>query len=295
MKTSDYIRNAVYALITLVLTFAFGVLTNISFKPKGCYSIDIMQIDTNTNGILHIKNLTKQTQQNLMFLIEGTSNCRINSNSYVEYKLNKSSGDSSSFLLTINNILPKKDIILTLSNIKFGSNITFANVKELRYKTIDSLATLQINATRIVLFNALLCTIVAFIVMTLLSHYYDNKAKERIKEIQDVLKNYKNASDIMERTLDNVEKKMEEYKSYLHKHNLIAGAKIRDYKKENEFWKTLITKEILKDSQLNPKEIFSKVTQSLKTYSTLEKDDDMDFAEYLQRILKEDTKSLSED
>lgn len=264
--------------ITISFTFLVQYFGNLLTAPNGVYTITNISTNSESFGIIQLENKSNKTQNDLKFLIEGTNTINVESTNYVDYKIEISKTDSTICLLNIFNQLPHTKNKLILSGLRNDTKISFANDDERNYLTNEKLVDRQLNSLR----NALITTSIYGLVFGLFYVYFMYRFNQSIDKRDLQSKSLKQDISKLKEDTDGIRK------SHI-KYRLILMSKVRDYEKELNFWKTTVSKILLEDKSTNPKKLFKKITEELKTYGTRDfKDGELKMAEYIDKITKND-------
>lgn len=270
--------------ITIIVTFSLQLAVEYFTRPSGVYSIELFNSENKSTGHISIDNRTNKIHDELYFLVENSENLKILTKDYLEYQLTPSSLDSSKVLLKISNILPQSKTNIILANLSTQSQISFVNSKDKQYRDVGFVISRHFNALR----NAIITTLIYGLIFGLFYIYFiyifnrqverqekhAEESKERVKELKDELKDVR----------ENISKS----NASSLKRSILYMAKIRDYEKELNFWKTLISKILYEDKNIKPKELFKKITETLESYGTVAlTDEKLSMAEYISKITKE--------
>lgn len=270
------IAEIIIPIITILFTFALQYISNLLREPNGVYEVSINSVNSELIGTILLENKSNDTQENLIFLIDGIKDINVESSSYLDYKIEKSKTDSTICLLTITKQLAKIKNKIIITGLNRDSKISFSNSEEIKYVSSEVLINRQLNSLR----NAIITTIIYCVIFLLVYFYSMNRLN----------KNSESNKNEREQLMKEVEKLKEEEdlikKGHI-KFQLLQMAKLRDYEKELNFWKTNISKILYEDTSINPNKLFNRVTKELKTYGTKDiTSEELTMAEYIEKITK---------
>jgi len=264
--------------VTVLFTFIVQYVTILLSQPNGVYEISTFSGDSESFGIIQLDNRSKIAQNDFVFLVDRVDDMVIESSDYADYSVVKSKTDTAMCLLTISSILPKTKTKLILKGLKKETKISFSNVEAKKFMSSDELINRQLNSFR----NAIITTLIYGLIFGLFYIYFMYRVNQNVEIRNTELK------DLRKRT-KSIEKKIKESQKTSMKSRLLLMAKIRDYEKELSFWKTTVSKILLKDAAINSKQLFKSITDNLKTYGTRESiDEQLTMAEYLEKITNHD-------
>lgn len=126
----------------------------------------------------------------------------------------------------------------------------------------------------------------------------NNMIKEKTKEVNEKTKEMKECCEIKDKQLeklnkdiDNINNQIKSIKVENKKRELLLLARIKDYKKELDFWRDTIRVIFYKsqNKKIDSDVVFNEVTNNLKTYQTKnKKDEDFDMIKVMANIIKEE-------
>lgn len=156
--------------------------------------------------------------------------------------------------------------------------------------------------------SAILYSLIFFI-----TNYYSNKKSEvkrqkladeiasLNKEVEKMVREYNQQVDLdrserenmasnLQKRIDEVAEELEKERHNYLKHKLLLLSKIKDFKKENDFWRDTIRK-ILYDSDktIKPENVFAAVTKTLGTYKVYNPNaEEFDTIKFMAKIINND-------
>ncbi|MEG2919096.1 MAG: hypothetical protein RR851_14320 [Clostridium sp.] len=124
--------------------------------------------------------------------------------------------------------------------------------------------------------------------------YHEEKMKDLV-ELKEQYKDYweekdKEVKEIMKK-MESLNKEITDIKVASKKRELLCLSRIKDYKKELDFWRDTIRKVFYKsqNKKIDPEAIFDEVTNNLKTYQTKNKNcEDFDMIKVMSNIIKDE-------
>ncbi len=274
-------------LITILLTSLFSFVISIFFNRNQC-DINIGTSIVNGNEFMTpitIKNNSGNIEVEDLDITVGEYNEIINMVSNITYTI-----ENKKKAITLNYIPPKETVsiiiitkdVINLDSVKIAYkgnlNITYLEDKSETYTLIISQA------------------IIYGIMLIVIKYLQDKNHKKQMMRIDEVNKtvekNDKEINDLLTEQKD-LKSEAAELKKDKHKLRIYYLTRMKDYKKELDFWKDTIRKFIYQSSlnKVNSEELFDVVTDTLKTYGTKSKDiANIDEIFYLAHIMNENNK-----
>lgn len=284
-ERTNWIKMVLEVLVTVLLTSLFSIFLTNLFDSNQC-DISIGTSIINDNEIMtpiSIKNNSKNRKIEDLGISAGEYNEIINVVADLSFLI-----DKNKKIITIKYIPPKETIsiilitkdIVDLDSVKIAYsgniNTTYLEDKSDKYNSIFS--------------QAFIYSILLFIVVCL----QDKIQKKNVIEYNKLNRKIDKITEESDRLLVERKEEIKQLKKNKHENRIYYLTRMKDLKKELEFWKDTIRKFIYQSSnskKMNSDELFEVVTDTLKTYGTRNNSDtNFDEIFYLAHMMNENNK-----
>jgi len=273
-------ESTIPVIVTIIFTFFLQYSIEYFSQPKGVYEFSYITYKEDNIAIIQLENKSDDFQTDLIFLIDGNdiNQLKIDSDTYLDYKLSMSKSDSTKSLLTINNQLPNTSVNITLKGLNRNTKIFFSNNSDKKYVLKNDLVDAQLNFFKSTLLTTLLFGLMYAIYFKYIMRVFKRNRKEQ-----------RSKNKILDKDIKKIKKSIIKRNESSMKQRLILMSKIRDYEKELNFWKSLMSTILLKDDLVSPKNLYKKITDELQTFGTRDLTyKELKMAEYIDIITKTD-------
>jgi len=293
MNKKYFIEGIINLIVSLLVIFITNFLLALPFTAKGEVIIsDVYKTsDISYQRHIEINNFTDKYIEDLLVKVPLT--CSIDNEKYINtLEIENKKNMDELTLFSLNMIEPKSSTILLISQETQDEQIIFTNLHEKKLTLIKERKKYSpiIALAKSVLPNAIIYAIM-FAIFTLISSYFTDKTTEELNRRINV---NDGKIDILQ---NEINKNKEYYKKSINsiqKRIMLLKLTLRDYVKELDFWRNVVKNLLfIKDkSNTNAENLFSIVTNTLKTYTIKSKDNkDIDEIFFLaDQLTKDDNK-----
>lgn len=281
-KSSDWTRlifdNTLKIIIILVVSFIFNTGISYFYSEKGNISIgNPLSIKNELYVPITIINYSSETINKLRFSTpKDISPQNIIVSQQVQINLENNIANSPTGKLILSELEPNQitTLMIPIKSISEASMCDILNKKELKL-SVKKPYELE-NPIKKAFFNILIPTIIYIIIFSIFTYIVTRQEFNRLNKISELKEDVKKQ-----------DQKVHSIKNDVRKFEIMLIAKASDYAKELDFWKNTIRKMLYneKDKFDIAEKLFKEVTNSLKTYGTLNHKDEHWF-EHL-RLLSE--------